>query len=79
MDDTPRQGLSALLEPYKTAAIIEATGVSRQAVSAWRTGRTLPDVAVLPRLARLLKVDLAELTRLVADARMDGGPRSVAV
>lgn len=41
--------------------VAEHLGVSIPAVSKWETGQTCPDVALLPRLARLLKIDLNTL------------------
>lgn len=65
MDETQR--LSNLLRPYRTDAIQDATGVSRSNAHNWRNGRTLPETRFLPALAELLRIDLAELTRIVAD------------
>lgn len=41
--------------------VAEALGVSAPAVHKWEKGCTYPDVTLLPRLARLLKVDLNTL------------------
>lgn len=41
--------------------VAEHMGVSIPAVSKWETGQTCPDTTLLPRLARLLKVDLNTL------------------
>jgi transcriptional regulator with XRE-family HTH domain len=73
-------GLPELLRPYKTAAIVEEIGVARQAVSQWRSGRTVPDVRYLPALAQFLKIDLGELTEIVATElrRRDAAARVVA-
>jgi transcriptional regulator with XRE-family HTH domain len=58
--------LASLLEPYRSQAVADATGTSRQVAHSWRTGSNLPDVRSLPRLASFLNLDLAELTRIVA-------------
>lgn len=60
-------GIADLLRPYTAIAIAEATGRSRQVAHGWRSGSGLPDVEALPKLADFLHVDLADLTRLVAD------------
>ena len=36
-------------------------GVSAPAVNKWEKGSTYPDIALLPALARLLKIDMNEL------------------
>lgn len=41
--------------------VAEHLGVSIPAVSKWETGQTCPDITLLPRLARLLKIDLNTL------------------
>ena len=41
--------------------VAEHLGVSVPAVSKWETGQSFPDVTLLPRLARLLKIDLNTL------------------
>lgn len=70
--------ISDILRAYRAQAIADATGRSRTVAHDWRTGRGLPDVASLPALARLLRMDLADLTNLVAhessrtDRRIDG-------
>lgn len=58
--------LPELLSPYKPSAIAEAVGASRQAVHMWRCGASIPDVSVIPALARVLRIDLAELTEIIA-------------
>ena len=62
-----RRTLAELLKPMRMAALVEVTGRSRQVIHDWRTGLRLPDVASLPALAALLNIDLADLTRLVAE------------
>jgi transcriptional regulator with XRE-family HTH domain len=58
--------LAEILAPYRADAIVEATGKSRASVSTWRAGTTLPNVETLPALAEFLRVDLAELTQIIA-------------
>ena len=41
--------------------VARALGVSAPAVSKWETGASLPEVTLLPALARLLGTDLNEL------------------
>ena len=41
--------------------LAEEVGVARRTVSRWETGRSLPDLDLLPRLAELYQVDLREL------------------
>lgn len=60
------QTLAGLLKPYRAAAIAEAVGRSRQAATAWRAGAQTPDVGSLPALATFLRMDLGELTAIVA-------------
>lgn len=55
-----------ILRPYRAEAIAAATGRSRSTASGWCSGRGLPEVAVLPVLAKFLRMDLDKLTRLVA-------------
>ncbi|HEX3459198.1 MAG TPA: hypothetical protein VHR97_14720 [Candidatus Baltobacteraceae bacterium] len=55
------------LRPYRADAIAEAVGRSRSVATRWQAGRGLPDVAALPALAAFLRVDLDELTRMVAE------------
>lgn len=64
---TSERTVAALIAPFKTGAIVDATGRSRQSVHTWRNGGGLPDVGALPGLARLIRIDLAELTQIVAD------------
>lgn len=58
--------LQGLLKPFRPVAIAEAVGCSRNAVGAWRLGNAVPDVARLPKLADFLRMDLGELTAVVA-------------
>ena len=61
------QTLAQLLGPYRSEAVGEAAGTTRQTAHSWKTGSALPDVRFLPALATLLRIDLADLTRAVAD------------
>jgi len=62
------RNLPGMLDRYRSQAVAESIGCSRQVVHAWKTGAALPDVRVLPALAKFLGLDLAELTQIVADA-----------
>jgi transcriptional regulator with XRE-family HTH domain len=46
------------------AELAAAIGVHRVTVATWETGRFRPSVDMLPRLAKLLDVDVAELLKL---------------
>lgn len=48
---------------YTQEGLAEAMSVSRQAVSKWESGQTLPEAAALPRLADLLGCTLDQLMR----------------
>jgi hypothetical protein len=61
------RGFSALLERYRSEAIADACSTNRQVAHSWRSGRSLPDVRFIPILAAFLKIDLAELTQIIAD------------
>ena len=41
--------------------LAETLFVTRQAVSAWETGKALPDVETLERIAAALEVDMTEV------------------
>ena len=67
----PRPTLVELLEPYNGAALARQLGVDKATVSAWRRRIARPTVSQLPRLADILRIDLAELTRIVAETRIE--------
>ena len=48
---------------YTQEGLAECLGVSRQAVSKWESGATLPEAATLPELADLLHCTIDELMR----------------
>ena len=50
----------------KPSALVENTGRSSTTVSSWRAGRSLPEVSDLPEIAELLRMNLGELTEIVA-------------
>ena len=56
----------------------QALGVSNQAVSKWEKNTSLPDVMLLPHLARALDVTLDELYGLESEAPTPTSPRSTA-
>ena len=56
---------------YTQEGLAEALGVSRQAVSKWESGQTLPEAATLLTLADLLHCTLDQLMR---EALPDDGP-----
>ncbi|MEU1073164.1 MULTISPECIES: helix-turn-helix transcriptional regulator [unclassified Streptomyces] len=49
-----------------------ALGVDRTTVGRWESGKTEPQVSLRPRLAAVLRVDLAEVGALVAQSRGQG-------
>lgn len=53
---------------YSAEEVADQVGVSRQAVSAWLTGRRAPSPGSLARLAELLHVTTADLTPGVPDS-----------
>ena len=57
----------------------EALGVSPQSVSRWECGNTLPDVLLLPRIARLYSVTVDDLYREEARAYPSYAQRLLAV
>lgn len=46
----------------------EAVGVSRQAVSAWRSGRSVPDIERIGHIERALDLPLGELLHTLVEA-----------
>ena len=56
-----RRPLSEWLADFKNDPIVEATGVSRESVGAWRSGRAFPRGKHLIRLCRFLRIDLAQV------------------
>jgi hypothetical protein len=53
------------IHDFRTQSICDAVKVSPVRVAAWRKG-DLPRVRFIPALATLLRMDLADLTRLIA-------------
>lgn len=68
MDATPQepQTLGSLLQTYNKRELARRLGVDASTVARWGRGETSPDTIVLPKLAALIRVDLDELTRLIA-------------
>jgi hypothetical protein len=62
----PQTTLNELLEPFNLAKLARDLDVEYTTVAGWRRGAQ-PQVRHLPKLAEYLRVDLAELTRIVAD------------
>ena len=63
--------LSELLQGYNQTYLAQeltrrGVRVSRGTVNAWALGKQTPDVRVLPCLAEILRVDVGELTTIVA-------------
>jgi transcriptional regulator with XRE-family HTH domain len=76
MTESPRRTtLVELLKPYNLTRIAEQVGTTKQMTSRWGRGENLPDAKFLPKLAELLRIDLGDLTRIVAAdaARINGG------
>ena len=46
---------------YTQAALAERLGITDRAVSKWETGRSLPDVSIMPELCGLLDISVNEL------------------
>jgi transcriptional regulator with XRE-family HTH domain len=59
--------LADLLRPHNQSELARKLGVPAKTVNRWARGHFSPDVAVLPKLAEVLAVDLAELTTIVAE------------
>lgn len=55
-----------MLETHNKAEIARRLGKGRTTVHRWGARIAVPDVADLPKLAEILNVDLADLTRIVA-------------
>lgn len=59
-----------LIAPYRTEVLAEATGKQASWVSKWRLkDGPLPSIIDLPTIAAVLRMDLGELTRVVAAER----------
>ena len=61
--DTP---FGELLKPYNQSEIARYVGVTRSRVSRWANGQGAPEVQHLPRLAEILRVDIATLARIIS-------------
>lgn len=72
--------LSDLLSHSNQSSVARALGRPRAYVNAMARGRRNPDIADLPKLAEILRVDLDALTRIVAgDAQRRDADRAGAV
>ena len=60
---TTGEKIAALRREHKLSqeALGEKLGLSRQAVSKWECGRSLPDIGLLPVIAECFSVSLDEL------------------
>jgi len=58
--------LADLMGTQNCSKIARELKKSRGAVSRWAKGETTPSAADLPKLADILRVDLATLTRIIA-------------
>ena len=58
--------LPEVLAPYNRSRIAEHVGVSRNTVSNWYQGTSSPEYTRLPKLAEILRMDVAELIQIVA-------------
>lgn len=47
--------------------LADSVGVSRQSVSAWRTGRTIPTPVLLAKVARWLDIPISDLVPIAED------------
>jgi transcriptional regulator with XRE-family HTH domain len=76
MEPVQPSRLADLLKPYNATRVAEFVGASRQSTASWARGERVPEIRFLPKLAELLRMDLAELTRLVAadEGRLPDGP-----
>lgn len=60
------KSLGDLLAPYNGNSVALHVGVSRSTVHSWKRGETFPSADKLPKLAEILRMDLGELTALIA-------------
>lgn len=60
-------GLPDLLAPYNYSRVAEHVEVSKETVSNWANGKTSPSSERLPALAEILRIDLGDLARIVAE------------
>ncbi len=68
-----------LARGYTQERLAEELGVSAQAVSRWECGSTLPDVLILPELARLYGITIDDLYREEVNAYPNYAQRLLAV
>lgn len=54
------------IRDLKTQSICSRTKATRVRVASWRRGDGLPSFRFVPALAELLRMDVADLTRLIA-------------
>lgn len=63
--------LVEILRPYNQRKLAGEMKVSHKRVNAWANGRAVPKIMELPRLADILRMDLAALTELAAQAEAE--------
>jgi Predicted transcriptional regulators len=56
---------------FTQASLAQRLGVTHQAVSQWECGDTMPDIAVLPKLASMLGVTLDSLFGIESDTKQE--------
>lgn len=61
---------------YTQSALAEMLGISNRTVSKWETGDGLPDISMLPELAKVLGVSVDEI---LAGKRVQAGDCAVKV
>lgn len=61
--------LALWLQPYKQEAVAEAVGVGTSTAHCWYHGLTLPRDEHIPKLARFLRLTVAELFEIIAEER----------
>jgi transcriptional regulator with XRE-family HTH domain len=58
--------LAALLGPYNRSEVARKVGTTRGRVNRWANDQGAPDVHELPALSKILRIDVAELTAIIA-------------
>jgi len=58
--------LAGLLSPYNRAEVARKVGTTRSRVNRWANDQGAPDVHELPALAAVLRLDVTQLTSIIA-------------